>query len=105
MSGILWQEMVSQGMARSRTEVVSLVKQNAVKLEFPMCPFFSMAADDSELDLPGRTVVRVGKHMFRCVARNGAPGFDQLKGRIEIPVTPPESSDGCIHVKYADVAG
>lgn len=103
MSGILWEEMVSQGMARSRSEVVRLVKQRAIRCEVHS---FCFLADDSELELPGTTVVRVGKHMFRCVSRLSGTGaaFDQLRGRIEIPVTAPESADGCIHIKVADVA-
>ena len=98
VSGLLWKEMVAQGMARSRTEAARLVKERAVQYE--VSPKVRGIADHSELDLPGKTVVRVGKHMFRCVPRLNGSGFDQLRGRIEIPVTPPEDSSGCILIRF-----
>ena len=101
MSGILWREMVKQGMARSRTEAERLVRDKAVTYEMLN---FSKVADHPEMEFPGRTVIRVGKHMFRCVPRLNGPGFDQLRGRIEIPVTPPEDENGCVSVNLQDVS-
>jgi hypothetical protein len=101
MSGILWREMVSQGMTRTRSEATRLVKTGAILLEFT--PSYRMKAEYDDLDLPGKTVVRCGKHMFRLVPRIGSEGFDQLRGRIEIPVTPPEDDNGCIQISLSAV--
>ena len=58
---------------------------------------------NDDLDLPGKTRIRTGKHMFRLLPRNGEPGWDQLKCWGEIPVTDPEGPDGCINVRFSDV--
>jgi hypothetical protein len=94
--------MLAQGMVRSRSEATQLVRQGAVRVEHGRD--FSFVADCDDLDLPGKTVVRVGKHMFRLVARKESAGWDQLRGRIEIPVTAPEGEDGCIHISLSEVA-
>lgn len=101
MSGILWKEMVSQGMARSRSEVTRMVKSKQVQVS--RGKDFNFAADCDDLDLPGLTFISTGKHMFRLAHRSGADGFDQLRCWGEIPVTPPEATDGCIHIKVSEL--
>jgi hypothetical protein len=83
VSGILWREMLAQGMVQSRSEATRFVKQNAVRVKIGGYEF---RADFDDLDLPGRTVVNIGN-----------------RRRIEIPVTPPEGDDGCINIRLQDV--
>jgi hypothetical protein len=101
MSGILWQEMVSQGMARSRSEVTRMVRDNRVILTVGK---FTYPADYDDMELPGATVIKTGKHMFRLVNRIGAPGWDQLRCRGVIPVTPPEDEYGRIRIMLSEVS-
>ena len=101
MSGILWQEMLGQGMVRTRSEATQLVRQGAVRCSHPYWPEFR--ADCDNLELPGKFVVKVGAHMFRLVSRRDREGWDQLRGRIEIPVTGEETPDGGIHIKLSEL--
>jgi hypothetical protein len=86
VSGILYKEMIRQGMVKSRNEAHRHVRNRAVKLKLPGAATFSYVADLDDLDIPGKTQVKCG---YRT---------------IEVPVTSPEGPDGYIHVSLADVA-
>ena len=101
MSGILWQAMTQQGMARSRAEVQRMVKARSIRLTH--AAGMKILADCDDLELPGKTRIRTGKHMFRCIPRLNGSGYDQIRCWGEIPVTEPESADGCIHVKASEI--
>ncbi len=92
--------MLAQGMARSRSEVTRMVKAKQINLNVHGYCFM---ADCDDLDLPGKTFIRTGPHMFRLMTRNGSEGWDQLRCWGEIPVSPPEAADGCIHLKLSEL--
>lgn len=102
MSGILWEEMLKQGMARSRGEVKRMVQAKQIHLQHDSG--FHLIADFDDLELPGKTFISTGKHMFRLVSRQNAGGFDQLRCWGEIPVTEPEDAEGCVRVSLRDLA-
>jgi hypothetical protein len=75
--------MVAHGIVTSRSQARHLVKQKAVRCRHKYWPEFRADCDD--LELPGKMLVTVGYKQF------------------EIPVTPPEAADGCIHMELAEV--
>lgn len=89
--------MFTSRMARSRAEAQRLIKQGAVSVGGCVedCTFFSTGKctcggwekiTKPNHEVPAGWCIKVGSGFMRTVKREGAQGFDQLRGVGKVPV-------------------